>query len=415
MAGMAALAIMPAGLLAEEDAWYLDIQGAHCGAVVEINGFPLYEAPDQDAIGASLIATPWLRNGKNEISVVMDAREGAEAGWVEIAVATCPIGEKVRSQENETIRFQHRYEPVRSLNLQRLPEGSLEVLAGSAGAGSPPFGFEKKSPRRWAFGASVKDDKGGGLGGKPVRLTYAGLSQTLAMAELHLVRRDRPEHLVFAGLKLAKGDGEIELAPEMIKRGRQWREGADFDSVWLFGFSADGVEEVGAGVLSLGISSGEERFTREIEAEIPHRWSWEDGADVREALKRPEGRDALVARLKELHGIVANSPAESWSPHFEAKLKDMARTFGRDEEEMRKEQIAFFSSLTGIAGWALEPFDEKRLLLVPVNDRVVKAAYVDSPGPIESVPLPQPGSGKLDRFSMPLYVSLIDGIWTVVR
>ncbi len=410
--------MLAAGVLsaaeAEQQAYYLDLN-AHAGAVaVELNGFPLYEALHKDSRASSLFISPYLRNGENVLEVAFDSLAGAEISWLEFEVASADVTEPKRTDENETDILSRRLEPVGQTSIGIISSGDAIALGGSVSPDNQALGFANTAHRRWVWGAKLTEPDNL-VRGMPVRVQTKGLNATLAQAEIHFLNSENHRHVTFKGLKLPRGGESVKLDRAHVVKGARWLDEGGFDTVWVFGFAAEGVAEVESAGLTVHWQEPKQRLTERFEIDLPRRWSWQEGAEVSEALKDDDLRAALVEHLRVLHQTLDKRPATEWSPFFERKLLDLAAASGRAPEEMRKGQVEFFESLAATEGWALEPFDEHRLQLVPVNDRVVRVTYVDSEGPLHSVPIKPPGRDQLDRFSIPLYVSLIDDQWTVVR
>ncbi len=405
--------IAAAGLLtrpaAADDAHYLDIFGSGVAYAARINGFPVAESGDGGSV--SSFVTPLLKATGNHLDVISTARPNEQVSWLRVELAKSPK-EKIRtaSDPGEMI-FSRRFDFVSEIDLTTLPAGAFDVIKGANPPGVGPLTFATVSPRRQAFG--IRLAAGHELPAVPSSIRYSGLSHTLARAEIHFIGGSPEHHVVFKDLKLQAGGGTISLDPANTAQ-PFWLDDGSFNEIWIFGFSAEGIEKLELLSLKFTIRKSSTQVADAFGATVPV-WAWTRGADPVDALADPARRRALVDRIRKIHDTLDSAPPADWSPYFETKLVDLAKALGRPEEAIRADQLGTFQALAATENWGLEPFDEDRLQLVPLNDHVVLASYVDSRGPIESVPIIPPGTTKPDRFTIPLYLAEIDGEWTVVR
>jgi hypothetical protein len=401
------------GTGAARDVHYLDFHSNGALVSIEVNGFQLFHSKGSGGGSFSIFLDPYLIKGKNVVTfggIIPPNESGQPTGmWVDCQVAKAP-SDAPRTQSGDEIIFSKRLDPVRSFRLSRQAPESYAVSLGDLNVNNSALTFGPTGERRWGFGVKlVGDDPSLRL---PEKIALPGLSQTLAKAEVHLVGPGTGNHLVFSDLKFSRGGEPVSLDPAKISRGALVADGSKFTSLWIFGFSADGVSEVKALDLELVSTPSPIRERHEFNVDLPNEWSWQDAA----RLENDEGQQVeLVTFLKELHRVLDQEEAEKWLPFFEPKTRDFATATGKSLDEVRQSQLSFFQSLTKIEGWGLAPFDDKRLLITPVNEKIVEVAYIDTIGPLISRPVLRPGSDRFDRFKIPLYLSKIDGSWKVVR
>lgn len=408
---------LPAVADAQATAYYADIHKMGVMAEVSVNGTRIYSENTAGGGAHSQFLTPYLVTGRNRVTVV-SRLEGetpmiAESAWLQCDIAAAPA-DAVRSAEQPgRMLFSQRIEPVRRSRLTLLKDAQFDMISGSMAPELGPLQFEAKGERRWAAGISLLEDAV--LDGVPDAVAVAGSSQTLARVEVHFIDGKSAAHVAFGGLKVSKGATELKLDRTTLKHGLEHLDHSRFDTVWVFGFSAAGVEDVAFYGLDLIGTRESTRVAGEFTVELPFAWSWEKAAPVTGLATDPALRAEAVDFLKRLHSTLDAAPVDEWLPYFEPKLTDLARAMGKPEDEMRTGQVEFFNGLKAIQGWKLEPFDPQRLRLVAVNDRLIDVSYVDSAGPIISVPLVKPGGDKPDRFTMPLSIAKIGGEWKVTR
>ncbi len=407
-----------APLTAQTVAHYFDLSTMGTIVHAQVNGFDLCENSNPGGFSHSEFITPYLVPGKNEIVVTSLVPDGVEAvpnaTWVKFGVVAAPA-DQLRSPQNPGKPLvSSETEPVNLLRFPAFDAEAATVLDGKMLPNTGPIRFASKGARRWAWGLKILDQERL-ISGRPASIQYVGLNQTLALAEFHFLDSKSGRHLSLKNLKLPAGGGAVDLAAVPLASGIDTPSDTNFDTIWIFGFSAEGIEEVRMLGFDLVGTRTVRRISEKFEVDLPHAWSWQKAADVSGINANAAMRGELTGFLKELHAAIDTRPAREWPPFFEAKLADLAKATGKSAEATGVEQVKFFESLTATQGWKLEPFDPARLLLAPVNDRVVSVSYVDSAGPILSVPLIKPGSDKPDRFKMPLFVAKIGEKWTVVR
>jgi len=395
-------------------AHYLDLHAEGGQAVATVNGFPVFHGGDGGSTTYSGFITIYLRNGKNQVHASLTGDAGAHENSLGLGVVAAPVS-KIRSADNpDTVLAQADVTGVSRLRFVDLEPDQYEILKGEVTPKSGPLALAGISNRRWAWGCRMTGPDGLPHG-RLYKLSYNGLDGTLVHAEVHLLRSGTNQHLAFGSLTLPKGDGEILVSQAAIIRGSEWLEADGFDEIWMFGTGAAGLEKMHLSSLNAEFRQSRISIKEEPVAELANKWAWLGGENVKQALAVENTRRDVVEYLKTLHTTVSTKPAEDWQPFFEIKRREMATAAGKSDDQSREEELAFFKSLTEIKGWKLEPFDPARLLLTPINDQVVLASYVETDGPLQSVPIIQPGTDKLDRFAIPLYLSLIQGKWTLVR
>lgn len=400
---------------AETTVHYFDLHSLGTAFHARVNGFEIASTDSPGGFSHSRFITPFLVPGKNRLTVSYraDSQAAPDEAWIQIDIAKAP-SDVIRTNDSPgEFAVSERIEPVAKYRIPPREGNPITLLSGEMETPESPIRFAGKGERRWACG--IRFGPEGTPAGVPGKIIYTGLSETLALAEVHFLHSKEGHRVVFNGLKLSAGGGEIDFSSLTRAKGLEVPENTAFDTIWLFGFSAAGVEDVSLLALDLLPAPSTREHQKEFDIDLPHKWSWQSGADIAGINDDASVRDELTAYLKRLHAAIDTRPADEWAPFFKAKLDDLAKAMGKPAEEFRTGQLEFFKSLTAIEGWKLEPFDPSRLWFVPVNDRVVSVSYVDSEGPIVSVPLKKPGSQTPDRFTMPIFVSKIDGEWTVVR
>lgn len=405
-------------LAAEAPAHYFDLSTMGTTVHAQVNGFDICENSESGGFSHSKFISPYLVAGKNEIVVTSLVPAGVEpvpnATWLRFGVAAAPTGQLRSAQDPGKQLVSREIEPLEMLRFPAFDKDAATVLDGKMPPNTGPIRFAAKGARRWAWGLKILDQERL-ISGRPASIQYVGLNQTLALAEVHFIDSKSGSHLALNNLKLPAGGGSVDLAAAPLASGLETPATATFDTIWIFGFSAEGVDEVRMLGFDLVGARTIRRVSETFEVDLPHSWSWQKGAVISEINADAAMQAELTAFLKELHTTIDTRPAVEWPPFFGAKLADLAKATGKSVEDTSKGQMQFFESLAATEGWKLEPFDPVRLLLTPVNDRVVSVSYVDSEGPIFSVPLKKPGGDKLDRFKMPIFVAKIGGKWNIVR
>jgi hypothetical protein len=386
---------------------------------VRINGFELHEADGGSNGARSLFLGPFVKNGTNEITwsarIAPTALATGQPAWAQIEVMAAPVDAvRTPAEPGETL-FERRVVPAASYTLLPVSGEGPEILDGEISQDDGAAVFRQIAPRRWAWGMRIIDPTAR-FSGRPMLMNFARISESLVLGEVHFLLSGTDRHLVFQNVRMPRGGGEIAFTDDMVARGRRFLDEGEFDTIWIFGSSAEGVEAVSLAMLDLNLVQAKFEERTEFEVTTPDRWAWERAEELGPLDQHPEARAEVVDFLRRLHGTMNSEPPASWVPYFETKASDLAKSMGKPATEVSAQQIEFFHGLAGIEGWGLEPFDEKRLLLHPVNSRVLRVRYVDSEGPIQSLPLPKPDDpATLDRFTMPLYLAKVDGKWTVIR
>lgn len=409
---------MLAGPARAGEAHWLDARFEGMGGRLILNGFPVFETPSAESGMTSQLVTGLLVNGENSFRWEVNTPTGTieqnlPASTTIGLFAAAP--EALRSpQQPGRALFREVVEARRKVDFLPAEEAFLEVLAGSLPSPQGPAKFSPIAERRFALGLAIQDEALP-IASRPKVLRHARLSETLVFAELHLVDSRHHRQVVFPGLKLMPGGGEIPLDPEKATRGRHHLGTGSFDQLWIFGSAAEGVEEVELGLLTLESFASQTTGETTIPIEMPHRWAWQDGEDLGDFPPDDPRRESLLEFLRELHATVSKPDPASWRPFFETRIRDQARSMGMEPDAMAANYFEFFNRLTALDEWSLEPFAPARLFFEPCDRRVLRVRYLDSEGPLISVPLPKPGESVHDRFSIPLYLSRINGKWTIVR
>ncbi len=401
-----------------DEAHWLDATFSGMGGWITLNGFPILETAQPDSGFVSQLVTGMLVDGENTLawSAVTPAstieQELPATASIQLFAAD-PESPRPQGDPGRPL-FETTLEPRRKIDFFPAADEFLTALVGTLESASGPARFEMIAERRFALGLSIGDPSRH-VAADPVVLRHARLSDTLVLAELHLVDSINHRQVVFPNLKFLPGGGSVDLARENAGQGRHHLGSGTFDQLWIFGSAAEGIESVDLGMLGIESFATSYAGSETIELETPHRWAWQDGEDLGEFPPDDPRRGSLLAFLKELHTTVSKPDPEEWRPFFQTKIRDLARATGREPDAMAEDYFKFFKTLTTLDEWDLEPLAPGRLFIVGLNQRVLRVRYVDSEGPLISVPLPKPGEGTRDRFSIPLYLSLIDGEWTIVR
>jgi len=397
---------------------WLDARFEGTGGRLELNGFPVFESPSPESGVTSQLVTGLLVDGENSLrwwsETPASTMEGDLPAATTIGLFAAPSTSARTGKDPGRALFQTTLEVRDKTDFFPAKEEFLKPLTGVLDTPEGPARFTKIAERRFALGLSIKDPAHH-ISAHPTTLRYARLSQTLVVAELHLVDSAGHRQVVFSDLKLMPGGGAIPLGPQHAARGRHHLGNGTFDQVWIFGSAAEGVETVDLGLLSLESFAGSTAGEKKITVKMPHRWAWQDGEDLGDFPPDDPRRESLIEFLKSLHEIVSKPDPAAWRPFFETRIRDQARAMGQEQEAMSESYFKFFSRLTAQEEWNLEPFAPSRLFTEVCGPRVIRVRYLDSEGPLISVPLPKPGESIRDRFSIPLYLSRIDGKWTIVR
>lgn len=393
---------------------YLDLQFTDGGGGARVNGFPLF-AGGVTSTGFSTWLTPYLKSGENRVTLHFHTPPERSNARMEFSVVSHPHDGKQRTDAGETVLASADVSPRRVAWLTEIPDEVLEVLAGSRDVDGSLV-FAPAEDGRVAFGARLArpEDQ---LRGRPEGLDYVALSHALTEVEVHFSHTGGPARVSFEKLSLPPGIGEIPLPITSLASGIEWLDGERFDTLWISGKPLDPLEEneaVTATSWKFHSVEPDIEITRRFTIDGLPEWAWQRGADAAEALADPARRAALVEHLREIHRVIDTRPAAEWTPLFTHKTRAYAVGMHEEPEAMRESQREFFESLANLEGWGLVPFQPERLRLVAVNDTVVRARYIDREGPVVSHPVVKPDGRRPERFSIPLYLALIDGEWSIV-
>lgn len=405
--------LLPAALAAAPFDYYLDVQFVEGGGEVVVNGFPLFSGGSKST-GFSTWLTPYLTGGENLVELRFRANAESMNPRCEFAVVSHPHDGGPRNEDLQKTLAGGVIEPRGLTWLTDAPEGRFEVLAGELDAENGLV-FSESPDGLLEFGVRILDENAL-VSGRPLGVDYTALSHPLRDVAIHFTRHDQRGRLVFDGLSWPRGIREAALDPRDLREGIAWLDDAVFDTIWIRGRAVAREEGETVRILSCKIHSllQSRRIKRTFTLPGETSWAWQRGADVTAALADADSRAALVAHLAEVHRTIHADPPDRWQPFFKEKTRTYAAAMHQDLDAMRKSQLQFFEGLANTEGWGLLPFREGHLQLIPVNDRVVRAAYPDGEGPIVSLPLARPNTNTPDRFTIPLYLALIDGAWRIV-
>ena len=404
---------------AESLARYLDVNTSGMHVEVRINDFPVYQSGNWSGESYSVFLGSLLKDGKNTISWA--ARSGPavtrenKPGWAQVEIMEAPADAMRSSEDPGKALYSKRILPLGSLDLLPDKSEANEVLTGSLDPKNGAAFFREIAPRRWAWGIRLKQADQT-LSGHLTKIYHARISDSLVRAELHLLQSGTDRHVVYDDLRFPRGGGETILTDDMASRGARFLRDGKFDTVWIFGTAAEGVKDLSLAMFSLETLRESYREEAELQVEIGHPWAWQSADTPGDLSKPSDERQSLVDFLRSVHAAMNEPTPENWTPFFETKVSELAKATGKPIEELAAEQQDFFQKLAAIEGWELEPFDEDRLIVRRANPQLIEVSYVDSGGPIQSIPLPKPGEPEqLDRLTIPLFLSRVDGKWTIVR
>lgn len=405
------LAAVPVCTGSGEFDYYLDMMALGGAVEVSLNGFPVAGSPGPQ-LGYSRWITPILVDGDNRLEVFFIPDPETLEQELTLSVVKHPHDGKPRQLDSGEKIFHEFVQAEREFWLTELPPGELRLIKGSRDAESGRLAFEAGEEDMWSLHMQLEEP----VTGSPNLLDYIGLSAPLEDAELILIGQSHRAAMRWDKLKLKEGMQTLDLPQSNLASGHRWLvdPGGAFNTVILRGRNADADQ---VEMISLKLISRREAVVLDevIEVDLPHKWSWEEGENVREALADPEKHRQLVDFLKELHTVINTRRPEEWGAWFEIKTREFAAGMFMPVEEMEANQQAFFANLAGIPGWSLQPFDASALRVYPLNSKVVEVTYMSGQGPIISERIAKPGSSMKDTFSIPLQLARIGGEWVIIR
>jgi hypothetical protein len=139
------------------------------------------------------------------------------------------------------------------------------------------------------------------------------------------------------------------------------------------------------------------------------RWAWQDAQRIQETT--PDEIFACASVLKKVHAALSQKDLPGLLPMLELKTAEMARAFYVAEEERRQDQEQFFQGVFNDSQFAMEPLKTDDLELVAMGEnRVFLLQHQGGAPALESKELSE---GYC--FTLPVYLSKINGEWKIVR
>jgi hypothetical protein len=139
------------------------------------------------------------------------------------------------------------------------------------------------------------------------------------------------------------------------------------------------------------------------------RWVWEDAERIQEITA-----DEVFScgnLLKKVHDALSQKNLKALLPMLQLKTTEMARAFYVAEQERRQDQEQFFKEVFNDSQFAMEPLKTDDLELVAMGEnRVFLLRHQGGAPALESKELSE---GYC--FTLPVYLSKINGEWKIVR
>lgn len=401
--------------LPAKDVYYLDVHSQGVIAAVTLNGYPLWEVANTEGQAFSSFVSPNLHSGKNELKVEFQIPEDDSRKlvnpWLDCQIVKAPADHLRTADAPGEVVLKKRYEPEELRKLSSSGAEEIKILSGSTPDGGGLFYFDSVGERRWSFGVQLTD-KAKSLFQRPRAIEISGITDSLVFGEVHLRNSRNGDHLAYHKLKFLRGGEQVLLPSNHLSKGVSVLEGGEFDTLWVFGMAAEGVTDLRSLDVKLFQIPQPVSETIEFEVKLNEKWQCDQAMEIEDLSAEV---DSLIEFLASLHRTINQEPVDQWLPFFEVKLQDLSMAMGQPKAQLAASQKSYFEDLKAIKSWALEPFDAERLIFNVVNTRVVAASYIDSEGPIISVPLIRPGQNQPDRFKIPLYLAKLNGAWTIVR
>lgn len=399
---------------------YLEIQGSGQHSRVEINGFPIWESPDDGkGFRHTTLVTPYLLPGKNKIQIINTAPKAERTpGQKPTPLPPAILDVKIEERNNQTSvqgkpLFVHSNGSSMPLVIpEEEPGQQVRFLAGRSEPGKIFLTSKKKD--QWAFGIQIQTAKEK-IQGRPTSFEYSGLSQSLDPAEIHFLDGRTGNKLIYKKLKLPKGDGRIYLPEHTEEPGGGNPAKNTYDSLWVFGISPEGKDFTSFSRIELEKPTTAKNVVEEFETTLPYRWIWQDADDLSNLNKDPRTAGQASIFAKKVHTTMDTLPASAWGAFFQAKARDTAVFTGEPLQEVLKKQENTFQTLARTPGWKLQPLNTSDIQITPVNSQILKVTNSKGNPLIRSSPLGSStgGSGKI--YELDIYICRINGTWTVVR
>lgn len=192
----------------------------------------------------------------------------------------------------------------------------------------------------------------------------------------------------------------VEISLSTAREGQMSNEGKQFLSLSLQEKDADG----SAATMTTPLVK-QKTFTPSY---IPPSALWDK---IKPVTLDTAARKKIIQLVKDYHAAFVRKDATALSSFLLFASTDMARIRHRPEEEIKSKLKETLTEMLAEKGFAMEPLNEGALLLKPVvDDRIICVCDRNGENPVRTKKAPDGGV-----MSFPVYVSLIDGKWIIVR
>ncbi|MBN1496433.1 MAG: hypothetical protein JXA07_06670 [Spirochaetes bacterium] len=192
----------------------------------------------------------------------------------------------------------------------------------------------------------------------------------------------------------------VEISLATAREGQMSNEGKQFLSLSLPEKEADG----SAATMTSPLVK-QKTFTPSY---IPPSVLWDK---IKPVTLDKASREKIIQLVKDYHAAFVRKDAGALSSFLLFASTDMARIMHRPEEEIKNKLKETLREMVAEKGFAMEPLNEVALVLKPVVDgRIICVCDRNGENPVRTKKTPDGGV-----MSFPVYVSLIDGKWIIVR
>ena len=394
-------------IYAQSADYYLDASTLQSAGKIYVNGFEVFDKSGSGMV--SMLLTPYLVEGENTVEVVYEPNEkSTENSKIEVKVESNPHGVRRRLRQGETLLKAQL--GSRKVRLNTLENEKLDLMKGSRKKGNVSGFVFERSNGVCRFEANIKD-KAKSFRRRPSKVKYFGLNQQLQNAKIILKDTRTNERIVFGPFNLTKGNGSLELEQVKVLEGAEFLKKKGFDSISLEADS-ESEKETEVALLEFYEIRGNDRDEYTFTVRGVPRWSWTNGMNTRNLPNQQ--LDRLWQRVIEIRNALDQGDIEACKQIFRFKTKDLAMAMGKEASELDADQVSFFQELTSQATWGMIPVDVNNLTLKTINEKIVKVETKDGKDPLESEPILDP-DGDQNTFTIPLFMSNIQGKWEVVR